>query len=314
MSDILPKVLVFGGAGFIGSHLVEALVKRGYNTTIFDITQPKETYGCPVIIGNILDEVFVEKSLAGFEIVYNFAGWADLETSKDNPLEVVKQNVVGNTVILEACRKNKVKRYVYASSMYVFSKSGSFYRTSKQASELIIEEYQKRFGLDFTILRFGSLYGPGAKKGNAIYELLLQALTTQKIDYWGTGEELRQYIHVNDAANGSVDVLANEYKNEHVILTGPEDIRLKDLLTMIKEMLNNKVEIAVTPNPRSESHYKITPYSFSPRLGKKMVFKNYTDIGQGLLECMQLIYESLHSEQLDQLGEQFNIKTKNPND
>lgn len=297
------KVLVFGGAGFIGNHVVSELVKAGYEVGIFDKIAPKEDFGCTVFTGDILDKKQVASAMQNYSVVYNFAGWADLETSVHHPVEVVQNNVLGNTIIMEEARKQSMKRYVYASSMYVFSKAGSFYRASKQACELIVEEYQKQFDLDFTILRFGSLYGPGAKAGNAIFDMLTQAVTTKQIQYWGTGEELRQYIHVNDAARGSVEILSEDFANQYVILTGSEDVRIKDLLTMMNEIMGNSLELRFTPKTRSDYHYKITPYSFNPRLGKKLIFRTYTDIGQGLLQCVQDVFENFHAEELDQLGQ-----------
>lgn len=304
------NIIVFGGAGFIGAHVVGELISSGYSVTVFDRVQPKEELNCRVIIGDILNAEQVGEAIAGHSVVYNFAGWADMESGARFPVEVVRQNVLGNTIILEESRKHNISRYVYASSMYVFSKAGSFYRASKQSCELIVEEYQKQFGLNFTILRFGSLYGPGAKSGNAIFDLVSQAVDKKEIQYWGTGEELRQYIHVNDAAHGSVEVLSEEYANQHIILTGPEDIRIKDLLTMINEIFGNTLDLHFTPKPRSENHYRITPYSFNPRLGKKLIFRAYTDIGQGLLQCIQDIYENAHAEELDQLG-QFDQEVRN---
>ena len=92
-------------------------------------------------------------------------------------------NVLGNTIILDACVKNNVKRYLFASSIYVFSQAGSFYRASKQCCELIIKEYQRRYKLPFTVLRFGSVYGPNASNGNAIYDLLIMANKNKTIEY-----------------------------------------------------------------------------------------------------------------------------------
>ena len=297
-----PRVLVFGGSGFIGSHVVAELVRAGYPVGIFDREAPKENLGCEMIEGNILDRAQVGDAIARYEIIYNFAGWADLETSIQNPVEVIQQNVLGNTIILDEARKHNIQRYVYASSIYVFSKAGSFYRASKQACELIVEEFMKQFGLNYTILRFGSLYGPGARPGNAIFDLISQAVHTKKVQYWGTGDELRQYIHVTDAARGSVEILTEEFTNQYVILSGSEDIRIKDLLTMINEIMGQSIEIGFSPKPRSDNHYKITPYSFNPTLGKKLIIRTYTDIGQGLLQCIQEIFEKVHADEIDQLG------------
>lgn len=304
------KVIVFGGAGFIGRHVVKELLQKNYEVVIYDKSLPIEDLGCRCIVGDILDVEQVQTAMQGCSIVYNFAGWADLETSINHPVEVVKQNVLGTTILLDAARNSNVKRFVYASSMYVFSKAGSFYRATKQSCELLVEEFHHRFNLDFTILRFGSLYGPGAKHGNTIYELVYQACKNSAINYWGTGDELRQYIHVYDAAKGSVDILSDDYQNQYIILTGSEDIRIKDLLSMINEVFGEALELQFNRKERSDYHYKITPYSFNPRLGKKLVFRTYTDIGQGILQCVQEAYEDIHSESLDIGGDQFNSDSK----
>ena len=107
---------------------------------------------------------------------------------------------MGNSTILEVCKKKNIARYIYASSLYVFSKYGGFYKATKQSCELLIQEYNKNYKIPFTIIRFGSLYGPGAGRGNAIYDLISMAYKNRSINYWGQGNEIRQYIHARDAA------------------------------------------------------------------------------------------------------------------
>ena len=285
------KVIVFGGSGFLGHQLVKELIKNNYSVKVFDIKKYDEELNCEYIIGDITDEKSVSNAIKDCSFVYNFAGWSDLESSVDNPLEVIRLNILGNTIILDACVKNNIKRYLFASSIYVFSQSGSFYRASKQSSELIIKEYQRQYNLPFTVLRFGSIYGPNAGNGNGIYSLLKMAITNKTIKYWGSGDEIREYIHVNDAARGSIKALGENYENQHVLLSGISSIKMKDLLTMINELFNNTLKIIYSPDQKSNFHYKITPYSFTPDMGKKLVLNTFTDMGQGLLQCAQKISE-----------------------
>src|SRR3989344_5846194 len=173
MAEQNKKVVIFGGAGFIGSHVADALTDRGYEVLVFDLK--KSSYlkdGQVSVVGDITDQKAVEDAVKDRQIVYNFAALADVDESVIQPLETIRVNILGNSIILEACRKNKVERFVFASTLYVYSKKGSFYRSSKQASESLIEDYHDTYGLDYTILRFGSLYGPRAGKDNAIYRML----------------------------------------------------------------------------------------------------------------------------------------------
>ncbi len=289
------KVIVFGGSGFLGSHIADALSEAGHEVTIYDLVKsPFLKSNQKMICGDILDEKAIEKAIEGQNIVYNFAGIADLEEARQRPLDSVKYNILGNTILLEACRKNKIKRFVFASSLYVYSKAGSFYRSTKQACELLIENYHEAYDLDYTILRYGSLYGPRSDGRNFIYHAVQQALTEKKIVRQGDGEELREYIHVYDAAKGSVEVLKEDFKNEYVILSGTQQMKVKNLLLMIKEMLDNTIEIEYISLSNDDYHYEITPYTFAPKLAKKLISQSYLDLGQGILDVIHILYKELN--------------------
>ena len=284
------KIIVFGGAGFLGSHVAEELTKKGHEVTVFDLK--KSSYliqGQKSIVGDITNQAAVARAINGMHVVYSFAGIADMIQAKSKPLEVVTNNILGNAIIMEEAKKDKVRRLIFASTLYVYSKLGSFYRSSKQACELLLENYSEIYGLDFTILRYGSLYGPRSDASNWIYSVLKQALDENRIVRHGDGEELREYIHVADAARLSVDVLGEEYKNQYVVITGSQQLKIKDLMVMIKEIMGNKIKLEFHPVD-SKEHYEITPYSFNPKLAKRIVNDHYIDLGQGILDLISSIY------------------------
>jgi UDP-glucose 4-epimerase len=288
----MKNVIVFGGAGFIGSHVADELYKRGYDVTIFDIkTSPYLQEGQKMIVGDLLDENLIRQAIANKQIVYNFAGIADIDICAQNPIDTIKYNVLGNAILLEAATKMNVERFVFASSVYVYSDSGAFYKNSKQASELFIESYRQQYGLAYTVLRYGSLYGPRSDERNSIFRLVKNALENGEINYNGTGDEMREFIHVLDAAKLSVDILSNDFINEYVVLTGNQRMKYKDLLLMIKEMLNQKIEIKYHANI-AKTHYTITPYNYTPKLGKKMVNNPHIDMGQGILQMLELLQKN----------------------
>ena len=296
------KVIVFGGSGFLGSHIADVLTEKGYYVALFDIKpSPYLKDGQEMIIGDILDRNFVENAVSGCDIVYNLAGIADIDECVQRPIDTIRYNILGNAIVLEASRKAKVKRFIFASSVYVYSQTGSIYKSSKQAAESFIEDYNKLFGLPYTIVRYGSLYGNRADERNSIYRLIKESLMTKKIEYHGSGEEIREYIHVEDAANASVEILSPIYENQHIILTGNQTIKYKDLLNMINEILGGEIEI-IYNNSKSETHYQVTPYSFNPKLGKKLVSTYYVDMGQGILNIMSEIYASIHKDAHEKLG------------
>jgi UDP-glucose 4-epimerase len=288
------KTVVFGGSGFLGSHVADALTAAGHDVVIYDIKEsPYLLPGQNALVGDILDEEKVSDVVRGCDVVYNFAGIADIEEASRRPLDSVRYNILGNTIILEACRQSEVKRVIYASSLYVYSKMGSFYRSTKQACELLLENYHDIFGLPYTILRYGSLYGPRADEKNFIYKIIRQALTEGRIEREGDGEEIREYIHVLDAARCSVEILSPGFENEYVIITGQQQMKVRDLLTMIREMLDNRIDIDYR-EPSFTYHYEITPYTFAPKLAKRLVSQAYVDLGQGILKTIQSIYKELN--------------------
>lgn len=281
------KVAVIGGAGFLGSHVADELTNYGYDVTIMDVRASEYINEHQHFLQlDILNLISVIDALQGFDIVYNFAGLADINVAINEPLKTIQLNVLGNTNILEACRLNGIKRYIYASSTYVFSNKGSFYGISKQSSEKIIEEYYEQFGLEYTIIRYGSVYGPRADKQNRIYRMIKEALEEGSITYKGNGEEIREYIHVKDAAKLSVEILKEQYKGEHIVLTGVERLKYKELLLLINEIMGGELDIKYV-HENYKGHYEISPYSLHhPRIGKKIINNPYIDFGQGLLEIM----------------------------
>jgi UDP-glucose 4-epimerase len=289
----MSKVTVFGGSGFLGSHVADELSNRGFDVLIFDVQKsPFLKANQQFIQGDISDEAAVTEAAAGADYIYNFAGMADINESKKFPKRAVELNILGNLNILEAAVKHHCKRFVYASTVYVFSESGSFYRVTKQASEKFIELYQEDHQLPYTILRYGSLYGRRADERNMIHTFVKDALTKGVIEYPGSGEELREYIHVSDAATASVDILNTQYANTHLVITGHQTLRVRDVMLMISEMLEMKAKI----NCRNgmDAHYAITPYTYKPKLGKKLTVNPFVDMGQGILDCIHEVADLMH--------------------
>jgi UDP-glucose 4-epimerase len=286
------RVCVIGGSGFLGSHVADHLSAAGHEVRIYDRTpSPWLQSGQTMIVGDLLALESMQEAVKGCGAVYNFAALADLNDALDKPIETVKINVLGNVQVLEACRQQGVKRFVYASTVYVYSREGGFYRCSKQAAEHYVEEYQQVYGLDYTILRYGSLYGPRADHSNGLYRIVKSALETGVLRYQGSPDTLREYIHVEDAARASVAALNDDFRNQSVVLTGQEPMRVLDLLEMLAEILDlkNAVEFIAGEQP---GHYVRTPYAYQPKLGLKYVPSMHVDLGQGLLQLIDLVRAS----------------------
>ena len=221
------KILVTGGSGFLGSHIADELSKRGHEVIILDKKKSKWIKkNQKFIIGNILNIKKVNKAIKGVKIIFHIAALADLEDALHKPIETVKNNILGTVNILEISRINNIKRVIYASSIYSTSIQGGFYRCSKRAAEDYIDEYYKRYGISFTILRYGSLYGERATASNGISRILNKAIRTKKIEYAGNRSSIRKYIHIIDAAKASADVISKKYKNKYLNIVGTKSYKV----------------------------------------------------------------------------------------
>lgn len=288
------KVLVIGGSGFIGKNLCNKL-SESYSVSNFDLKEnnvPKVKF----IKGDINNKSEIESAIKNNEIVFNLAGQTELEESQSNAYGVFNNNVLGIINILDACKKYKIKRIVLASTVYVYSNLGGFYSISKKCAEQITKEYKKKYNINYTIIRFGSIYGPGARKGNALYDILKMAIDNKKITYWGTGEERREYIHVDDATQGCLNILNKSYENKTVMCSGMQSTKISDMLIMIKEIFNNKIYINYKKNMRSAWHYKITPYQIEEDNCYKLNLDRYIDFGKGVIDLINYLNKKEKNE------------------
>jgi len=283
----MKKAVVIGGSGFIGSHVADKLSDVNYSVTVFDRVHSRWLrQDQAMVIGDIQDADALDSAIEGADVVYNFAALADLNEALRQPLKTIRVNIEGNLLVLDACRKYGVSRFMYASTVYVHSREGGFYRCSKQASEAYIEEYQRVYGLDYTILRYGSLYGPRADDTNGLYRIVKEALETGKLCYEGHPDAMREYIQVEDAAKASVAALDQEFRNESVVLTGQEPMRVLDVLKMLAEILGLADDAVDFKDGNYIGHYVRTPYAYQPKLGRKYIPPLHVDFGQGLTQLI----------------------------
>ena len=292
------RAVVFGGAGFLGSHVADELTRRHYAVTLVDLHEsPHRSAGQRMVVGSVMDRALVDAVVQESDVVFHCAAIADIHEAGANPVRTVEQNIGGTLNVLEACRRSGVERVVFASTIYVYSDQGSFYRVSKQACELLIENYGREFGLRYTIVRYGSLYGARANDFNFIRSAIVQALTEGRIIRKGDGEEVREYINVVDAAKATVDDLSGDVESRHIIVTGHQGIAVKQLLAMINEMLGNAISIEYHMGAVKD-HYRLTPYAFRPSPAVRVLPREVHDLGQGLLETIYAIDDELRSRGL----------------
>lgn len=286
------NILVTGGSGFLGSHIIDQLVLMGHNVTSYDIVKSNyKNESFKEIIGNLENKNSLQAALNGIEIIYHLGALPDITVSETNPIKTIESNVIGTLNLVEAALNKKIKKIIFASTIYVNSNKGSFYRISKQTCESIFFEYNRLHNLKYTILRFGTLWGPRSNQSNSIYNYLSQAANTNKVNVKGSGEEIREYIHINDAAEIATKMLNEDTNNLIYILTGHHQTKLKDLMETIREISDKDLEINYLGD--NVSNYIRTPYKYINNEGKKIILNTYQDTGSGLLSLYTEIKNEL---------------------
>ena len=295
MSVNNKNILIFGSSGFLGQHLV-SLLKKDNEIIQFDINPPEHSIcDSNFIQGSILDTELVLTAAKDVDIVYHFAAMTDLDIVNNNPAKAIEVNIAGTSNILDACIKEKVERFIFSSSVYVYSQFGGVYKSTKQACELLIEDFDKMYGLNYTILQLGSVYGPGAKQTNLISRLIKEALTTDQFQHSGSGVEERQYIFVKDVVHASINVANSQYKNKKVILLGSESVRISQLMEMISSQLEKDI-YKIFKKDGYGIHYKSSPFQTDPNGAIYYKLESPTPLKDGLRETIKFIQEELSNQ------------------
>lgn len=283
------RILVTGGSGFLGRSVIYNLLKKKYSVINYDLNNLDINHKkYKFIKGDILDYNNLQNAIKSVDYIYHYAGFADIDDSTEKPKDVAEQNIIGLINILQLSKTNKVKRIFIASSLYVYSQKGSFYRVSKQSGELFVKEFNNQFNLNYTILRYGSLYGLNSNSKNGIKRLLYQAIVKKEIQYKGHPNDTREYINVDDAAEISTNLMESQYKNKTLIISGVDKFKAEELFRIFGEILNKKIKVKYQKN-LDNKHYNITPFSYADDITKKIIPRKYIEFGEGILKLINEI-------------------------
>lgn len=237
------NILVTGGSGFIGSHVVDKLIEAGYKVRVLDLKELSHRADIDFLRGDITSRKDLKRSLIDIDIVYHIAAFSNIDLVKANPLITIEQNILGTAYLLEECRGKGIRRFIFASSVYVYEEGGHLYTTSKIASELLCKNYSTLYSLPYTILRYGTAYGPRSRGADAISLFVGRALSGRSLVIHGSGEQKRHFTYVEDLALGSVAALNPIAENKTYTLASRESVSIKQLAQIVRRLFNNEVAI-----------------------------------------------------------------------
>jgi len=248
------KVLVTGGAGFIGSHVVNKILAQGHETVIVDnlSTGRKENVNPNARLFNLdifrddLMEIFTAER---FDFVIHLAAQTAVQKSLDEPDYDCRVNVLGTVNVLEASRKTGVRRIVFASSAAVYGDvpsiaisedtpvlPTSFYGLSKLVAENYIKLYYELFGMEYIVLRYANVYGERqgvSGEGGVISIFTRKFLNDQPIDIFGDGGQTRDFVYVGDVADANYRALVSSRANAVYNISTATEISVNQMVDML---------------------------------------------------------------------------------
>ena len=288
------RVLVTGGAGFIGSHVVDKLRAHGHEPVIYDLRPSPwpEHEDVATVIGQVTDAVALAAALEGCDAVAHLAAVADVNDVHAEPHDAEQVNARGTAAVLEGARRAGVTRVVYASTIWVYSDTeettvsettllpppAHLYTATKLAGELYCKSYQELYGINYTILRFGIPYGPRAREAAVIPAFVNKAFAGEPLTLSGDGMQSRRFVYVEDLAEGVVAGLGDIAENRVYNLSSDEDVTIRQIAELVQEIVGN-TEIVFGPSRPGDLGSKIV---LSDRARDELGWSASTPIGEGI--------------------------------
>lgn len=302
-------ILVTGGAGFIGSHLVERLLTEGHRVICLDnfdpfydpalkhrnLAQALRDSRFRLVAGDLRDEGLIGKLFQEekIEFVAHLAARAGVRPSVQDPALYADVNICGTIRLLEACRKNGVRRFVFASSSSVYGNNSrvpfseedpvnspiSPYAATKKAGELLGHTYHHLYGLDVACLRYFTVYGPRQRPEMAIHHFARSIHEGRKISIFGDGNSLRDYTYIDDAIEGTLGALSREHGYEIYNIGESQTIRLSELIQALEGRIGKKALVEHLPEQPGDVKHT---YADIRKAREHLGYSPKTDIREGL--------------------------------
>lgn len=287
------KILVTGGCGMIGSHMVEKLLSLGHDVKVLDLHEqahrakhmPK---GIEISHGNILNMDDAEKASKGCEMVVHMAAMLGVGNVEKNQLKALDVDLLGTRNVLEACRKNEIKKILFTSSSEVYGEPQkvpisetdilvprSSYGIAKQASEEYVKSFYKAYGLKYVIVRYFNIYGPRQSLDFVLPKFVKLALDKKSITLYGDGQQVRAFNHVLDAVNGTALALFNSDNEIFNIGNDREPVTMKELAERIIKYTGSGGEIVFVPMEKSDRSVNREIYKRLPDISKARKLLGY---------------------------------------
>ncbi len=304
------KILVTGGAGFIGSHLVEALSEEN-DVIVFDNLLRGSKLSLNNNITLVNDNI---KNLEGLinaskncDVVYHLAAFLGVDEVAKNPIETMETESIGTFNVIQACIKNNIKKIIYASTSGIYGKvdidkavkedfkvsPSSSYAIAKRYNEIYLKSIFSEHNIENFSLRYFNIYGPRQDTRMVIPRFFNQSINGDEILVYGDGLQTRDFTYVDDTIQATIEI-GNKCKGSEIInITKGEDITIFALAEKIIKLTKSSSKIKLIPNPSFRKDYEVERrFGSSQKLLSLIGKKPETTLDEGLEKTFEYILKS----------------------
>jgi UDP-glucose 4-epimerase len=274
-------ILVTGGSGFIGSHVVDKLVEHGLDVRVFDKMKPA-TEGVDWFRGDLLNEEDTLEACIDIEAIFHLAAIADVNVGLQHPEACLMVNENGTLNLLRAAAAKEVDRVILASTTWVYGETkglvdentpipmpNHIYTKTKIGQEHLVHAWHKHYGLPYTILRYDIPYGPRMRSNLVMAIFVHRIMTGKALTIFGDGMQGRCFVYVEDLAEGNVASLSENGKNQIFNLAGTEFVSINQIVENLRQVFGEIKVIHETERPEDFKGVKISIEKAEKSLGWK---------------------------------------------
>jgi UDP-glucose 4-epimerase len=297
----MSKVVVTGGSGFIGSHVVDALADAGHRVTVLDHRVRPHRDDVLFEDVDLLDLSSVLAATRGAEHVFHLAAVSNVNYAYKYPVYSTALNVMGTTNVLESARLNGARRVHLASTVWVYNGApenvvldesvpfhldgaGHIYTSTKMTCEMLCHNYRELYDLHFTVHRYGIPYGPRMREELLIPIFLDKALKGEPLTIAGKGDQYRKFIYVRDLADAHVLAMCDEAVDQTYNLEGSRKVTVLEVAELIRDQLGEHVQIEFTPARPGDFRGRDVS---ADKAARELSWKPVVDFEAGLAETIR---------------------------
>ena len=253
------KILITGGSGFIGTILIKKLLLNGYKVNCLDTNNSLNinNKNFKFFKGSVMDSQKLNEASKNVKIIIHLAASMGVRNTDQNFIECLDTNIFGTKKVLEAAKKNNIEHFIFTSSSEIYgdqkkfpiyenfeTKNKSVYAISKNAAEAYVKGYSQKHNINYNIIRFFNVYGPGQNNNFVISKFIEAASNNKPLKVYGNGTQIRSFCHVYDATDGIFEIIKNGKKNcEYNVGNDKEPINIENLAKLVSSIFKKNIRV-----------------------------------------------------------------------